>query len=202
MKTLKLSMILVLALVTGTMTFGQKLKSGSLAPLKGQKSLNVEYDYSQMKVGKKTLEQYETEGVADRNKKKPGSGDEWLVKWKADRAEKFQPTFERNFNEKVETAGLILKPGDQEAQYTMKINIPHFEPGFQSGVGPSKPALIHMVIEVVETADPAKVIAIIDYPKIQSVNMMGYDFDAGARVQRSEERRVGKEWRTRWTPYH
>lgn len=191
MKNMKQTVILLLALVTVTLSYGQKLKSGSLAPLKGQKSMNVEYDYSQMKVGKKTLEQYESEGVADRNKKNPGSGDEWLVKWKSDRTERFQPAFERNFNEKTEDAGLTLKPGDQQAQYTMKIKIPFFEPGFQSGVGPSKPAQIHMVIEIVETADPSKVIATIDYPKIPSINMMGYDFDAGARVQSCFDRAGG-----------
>ena len=54
----------------------QKLKSGDLKVLKGQSIVNVEYDYSQMKVGKKSADDYVKEGIEDRNKKKPGSGDE------------------------------------------------------------------------------------------------------------------------------
>ena len=40
--------------------------------------------------------------------------------------------------------------------------------------------------------------------KVQSVEAMSLLAEAGARVDpvRSEERRVGKECRSRWSPYH
>ena len=40
-------------------------------------TLNVQYDYSQMMVGKKSGDDYVTEGIAERNKKKAGSGDDF-----------------------------------------------------------------------------------------------------------------------------
>jgi len=161
----------------------QKLKSGDLKVLKGQSIVNVEYDYSQMKVGKKSADDYVKEGIEDRNKKKPGSGDEWAVKWKSDRTERFQPTFEKNFNGKTSDAGMTIKPESKEAQYTIIVRVLFFEPGFQSGMGVSKPASLNMLIDLVETSAPDKVLASVEYNKIPSKNMMGYDFDAGARVQ-------------------
>lgn len=181
----RLSLLLLIA----TMVFfsgglvAQKLKSGDLKMLKGQAVVNVQYDYSQMKVGKKTADEYLSEGIAERNKKKPGSGDEWAVKWKSDRTERFQPTFERNFNDKTSGAGTTIKEEATDAQYTLVVRVTFFEPGFQSGVGISKPASLNMVIDVVETSAPEKVLATVEYNKIPSKNMMGYDFDTGARVQ-------------------
>jgi hypothetical protein len=161
----------------------QKLKSGDLKILKGQSELNVQYDYSQMKVGKKSADDYVTEGIAERNKKKPGSGDEWAVKWKSDRTDRFQPTFEKNFNDKTSDAGTTIKPESADAKYTLIVRVLFFEPGFQSGVGVSKPASLNMTIDVVETSAPDQVLASVEYNKIPSKNMMGYDFDTGARVQ-------------------
>lgn len=68
-----------LALLTGAKeSSAQKLKSGDLKVLKGQTILNLQYDYSNMSVGKFDKESdYVADRTADMNKKKPGTGDQW-----------------------------------------------------------------------------------------------------------------------------
>lgn len=183
MKSLRFFLLVAAILMAAGTLHAQKLKSGDLKMLKGQSVVNIQYDYSQLRVGKKSAEEYATEGVAERNKKKAGSGDEWIVKWKADRTDRFQPTFERNFNDKTSDGGMTIKENTADAKYTMIVRVLFLEPGFQSGVGISKPAYLNMVIDVVETAAPDKPVAIVEYNKIPSKNMMGYDFDAGARME-------------------
>lgn len=182
MKKISVLLFSIFIIAAGSVT-AQKLKSGDLKMLKGQTVLNIQYDYSKMMVGKKTADEYVKEGTADRNKKKAGSGDEWAGKWISDRTERFQPTFEKNFNGKISDGGASVKDGATDAKYTLVVRVTFYEPGFQSGVGVSKPASLNMIIDVVETAAPDKVLASVAYDKIQSKNMMGYDFDTGARVQ-------------------
>lgn len=181
----RLSVIFLVSIFTFSFgpTMAQKLKSGDLKMLKGQSVLNIQYDYSKMMVGKKSADDYVADGIVDRNKKKAGSGDEWAIKWKSDRSDRFQPTFERNFNDKTSGAGTTVKEEATDAKYTLIVRVTFFEPGFQSGVGISKPASLDMIIDVVETSTPVNVLASVEYKKIPSKNMMGYDFDAGSRVQ-------------------
>jgi hypothetical protein len=185
-------MISAILISTGAL-MAQKLKSGDLKMLKGESVLNIQYDYSKMMIGKKTAEEYEADGIADRNKKKPGSGDEWAEKWKSDRTERWHPAFERNFNLVSSILGLNLRENANDAKYTMIVRVTFYEPGFQSGVGISKPASINTSIDLVETSSPDKVLANIEYNKITSHgNMMGFDYDTGSRVQGCFER-AGEE---------
>lgn len=183
MKRISLLFLVCAIIFSAGDIMAQKLKSGDLKILKGQSVVNVQYDYSKMMVGKKTAEDYVKEGIEDRNKKKPGSGDEWATKWISDRTERFQPTFEKNFNGKTSDAGMTIKDGAADAKYTLIVRVTFFEPGFQSGVGVSKPASLNMSIDVVETSATDKILATVEYNKIPSKNMMGYDFDTGSRVQ-------------------
>lgn len=176
-------LVLMFGLVSGVSLFAQKLKSGSLASLKGQSVVNLKYDYSGLKVGKLAESDYLTKGTADRNKKQAGSGDTWVQAWQNDKSSRYQPMFEKNLNGKIDGCGLAAKENADDATYTLVVHVNFIEPGFQSGVGMSKPALVNMAIDLVETSNPGTVLAVIDYPKIQSVNMMGYDFDSGSRIQ-------------------
>ncbi len=170
----------------------QKIKEGSLAALKGQTVVNIQYDWSKMSVGKFKSEQaYVEDGIADRNKKKPGTGDEWAVKWNSDKAERFQPMFEKELNDQLKNCGLSGTMNASDAQYTLIVITTFMEQGFQSGVGVSKPATINMVVDLVETANPGNVLAKIVYDKVPSVNMMGYDFDTGSRVMSCYDRAGG-----------
>jgi hypothetical protein len=183
MKRLSVILIVCAFLFPAGNVSAQKLKAGDLKMLKGQSTLNIQYDYSHMKVGRKNADDYVIDGIAARNKKKAGSGDEWAVKWRTDRTDRYQPTFEKNFNGKTSVAGTIVKEGASDAKYTLIVKVLFFEPGFQTGVDISKKASLDMQIDVVETSAPDKILATVEYKKIPSVNMMGFDFDTGTRVQ-------------------
>ncbi len=183
MKRIALMLLVGIFITAGGSLFAQKLKSGSLSALKGQSSVNLQYDYSQLKVGKLAEADYIAKGINDRNKKQAGSGETWAVAWGNDKTARFQPMFEKNLNGKLENCGLNATENAPDATYTLVVHINFIEPGFQSGVGMSKPAMVNMVIDLVESGNPGTPIATIDYPKIQSVNMAGYDFDNGSRIQ-------------------
>jgi hypothetical protein len=184
MKKLSVLMLIAAFVLSAGQLFSQKLKSGDLKVLKGQTTLNLKYDYSSMQVGKfKDEQEYIENGTAERNKKKAGSGDEWAKKWESDKSARFQPVFEKNLNDKLSDIGLTGKEGANDAKYTLVVKTVFLEQGFQSGMGVSKPAYINMVLDLVETANPGTPVAVIQYDKIQSANMMGYDFDTGERVK-------------------
>jgi hypothetical protein len=181
-----------LLLASSGLLYGQKIKSGDFKVLQGQSTLNLQYDYSNMAVGKfKVEEEYIKDGIADRNKKKPGSGDEWAQKWASDKSERFQPMFEKNLNGEIKDCGLTGVPNAGDAKYTLIVRTTFLEQGFQSGVGPSKPAYINLVVDLVETANPGTILATIEYPKVQSANMMGYDYDTGGRIMSCYDRAGG-----------
>jgi len=184
MKRLSIALITFVFVLSAGSVHAQKIKSGNFKALNGQTALNITYDYTSMAVGKyKNEKDYLEDGIADRNRKKPGSGDEWARKWANDKVDRFQPTFEQNLNKKLSDIGLTAKEGATDAQYTLLVKMVFLEQGFQSGVGMSRPAYINMVIDLVQTSAPDKILAEVVYDKIQSVNMMGYDYDTGSRVQ-------------------
>jgi len=181
--TLTLALLLVTCVVVG-----QKLKSGDVKVLKGQTTINLEYDYSNMAVGKfESADDYVADRKADMNKKKPGSGDQWAESWTNDRSARFHPMFEKNLNGKISDFGVTAKEGATDAKYTLIIHTTFVEPGFNVGVT-RKNAYINIEVVLVETAAKDKPLAVIDLPKLQSVNMMGYDYDTGSRIQSCYDR--------------
>lgn len=186
----KMSMLLLIGLfiATGGSVFGQKIKSGNFTALKGQTTVNLQYDYSDMAVGKfKNEEDYIAKRQADMNKKEAGTGDAWAEAWVNDRTARFHPMFEKNFNENASKCGLTGKENATDAEYTLLIRTLFTEPGFNVGVTRQN-AYINMVVDLVKTADPGTVLGSMEYKNIQSVNMMGYDFDTGSRIQSCYDR--------------
>ncbi len=112
MKILKtvLAALIVLG-VTAVQAQKIKVTKGDLGFLKGQTEVLVEYDYSNMAVGKFDKEEdYLAKKVAEYNEKNPGTGDEWAEKWEADREGRFHPMFEEllnNYTAKRQTVILI-----------------------------------------------------------------------------------------------
>ncbi len=165
-----------------------KLKSGEASVLKGQTIVNLQFDYAKMSVGKYSNEQdYVTNGIADRNKKKTGSGDEWGKQWVGDRQDKFQPMFEKNLNERTGQFGITFKEGARDAKYTLICRTTFTEPGFNIGITRQR-AWIRMEIDLVETANPGTILATIEMKKEESLSMAGYDFDTGSRIQSCYDR--------------
>jgi hypothetical protein len=193
MKRTSLTLLVSVFLLFSMNLFSQaKLISGDLKALKGQTEVILTYDYSNMGVGKyKNADDYATEKVAEMNKKKEGSGDAWLEKWKSDRTERFQPSFRKDFNGEVDSYNLTGKDDSPNAKYTFIIRTTFTEPGFNVSMVTSfakKPAYIDVQVDLVETANPGTVLGTVEMKKIQSKSMGGYDYDTGGRIESCYER--------------
>lgn len=186
------ALILSLIILPATVVFGQKIvvKSGDLDFLKDQKKINIEYDYSNMGVGKFDKEEdYITKKVDELNKKEAGTGDEWKKNWLADRESRFEPKFEELFNANLEKNGLVGGDFD-DAPYTLILKTTFTEPGFNVGVARKNAYTdLEAVFVKTGTTDP---IATVTIEKSPGRGGMGYDFDTGFRIQESYAK-AGKE---------
>src|SRR4030042_194940 len=130
-------LVLVLAMIPSAVLNAQKIKmkSGSLDFLKGQTSLLVKYDYSNMAVGKFTDEsEYTAKKKGEYNEKEAGTGDKWAESWVADRSARFEPKFEELFNNYCSKKGLTCSQTATNAEYEMVVHTFFTEPGFNIGV--------------------------------------------------------------------
>ena len=167
-----------------------KLTSGTLGFLKGQTTLNVEYSYEGMTVGKITEDEYIKKNVSEHNAKEAGKGDKWLEAWKANRASRFQPKFEELLNKQFQKSGLSAGK-NPDAKYTLVLKTLNLEPGFNVAVM-RMPAMISTQAELYETKDRTKQLALITILKAPGRDAMGYDFDVGYRLQEGYAK-TGKE---------
>lgn len=168
--------------------FAQKIKliQGDLGVLKGQTAVKTEFEYD-MSVGKFDKEEdYIAHKKKELNGKEPGRGDSWEKSWTDDRQERFEPQFRELFSKHSE----ISTVGDN-AQYTMIFKTIKTEPGFNVGVA-SRPAFIDAEATIVETANPTKIIAKISISKAPGRDVMGFDYETGARLQEAYAK-AGKE---------
>jgi hypothetical protein len=189
MKKISILFLMGLILFPATAIFAQcKLESGNVGVLKGQPSINLKYDYSKMAVGKfKNESDYVADRVSDMNKKKPGDGDRWAEAWKSDRTSKFQPIFEKSLNEITGKFNVSCKENLADAKYTLIIWTTFTEPGYNIGISRQN-AWIKVEVELVETANPGTILAKMIMKKENSINMMGYDYDTGTRIQSAYDR--------------
>jgi hypothetical protein len=195
MKTLKISLVLALAVSLGGATgWAQniKLQSGSLDFLKGETSLNVEYVYEGLSVGKMAEPAYIAEKVAELNKKEAGKGDAWLVSWKSDRQERYQPKFELLLNKQFTEKKIALNAGAHaEAKFTLVLKTTNLEPGWNVAVM-RRPAEVSTEATFYATKDRTTALAVITILKAPGQDGMGYDFDTGFRLQEGYAK-TGKE---------
>ena len=134
----KISIILLFGafLFPGMTIFAQcKQITGDVSVLKGQTVINLQYDYSNMSVGKfKDEKDYVAKRTDDMNKKKPGDGDRWAEAWVNDRISRFQPIFEKSLNERVGKFNVTCKEDETNAKYTLIIKTTFTEPGYNVGI--------------------------------------------------------------------
>lgn len=156
-----------------------KLESGKLNALASESKMNVEYDYSDMNVGKKLTEgEYIAKKKAEYNEKEAGRGDKWEKAWKADRKARFHPQFEELFNKYCN-----VKIGDySDAKYTMIVKTTRTEPGYNIHIS-RKNAEIDAEVTIVETANKSNVVAKYTIMKSPGRTFGGYDYDSGVRIQ-------------------
>ena len=156
-----------------------KLVDGDPAVIKDQKTLNVEFTYDHLSVGKYSEDDYISKKTAEYNKKEPGKGDTWAKAWKEDRENRYEPKFDSLFNDNGD-----IKAGKfPDAKYTLIFHTTFVEPGFNVGVA-RKNSYIDAEAIIVETADRNKVVAKISVDNAPG-RLMGLDFDTGMRITES-----------------
>jgi hypothetical protein len=194
MKKISYVILTGLFLLPGIHSFAQcKLTSGDISVLKGQEEVNLQFDYSKMAVGKfKTEDEYVNNKKSEMNRHKDGSGDDWAEKWKNDKTDKYQPGFERGMNTVLSNFNFKARENAVTAKYTLVVHTTFLEIGTSSmvgyGFGPAahKEAYISVSVDLVETADPSKVLATIDMKRENSEYQGGWtDVDTGSRVEGS-----------------
>jgi hypothetical protein len=174
--------ILAIAFVLPLAGNAQKLKltKGSLAPLKGQKEVLLEFDYSSFAVGKfKNEADYKAKKIEEYNKKEAGRGDKWSESWETDKTSRFPEKFVTLYNKF--SKGFKVSEGASGAKYKMVVGLTFLEPGFNVGVS-SKPASANFVIRYYEVANPETVVAEVTVIGAPGSTAMGMDFDTGLRI--------------------
>src|SRR5436189_1884324 len=122
--------VLALALCTST-AVAQKVKvtSGNPDILKSETSVNVEFTYDNISVGKyKTEKEYVDAKTEEYNKKEPGKGDTWAKSWASDKKGRYEPKFIELFTLNSQMA--IKK----DAKYTIIVKLISIEPGYNVGI--------------------------------------------------------------------
>ncbi|MEZ4889394.1 MAG: hypothetical protein R2779_02190 [Crocinitomicaceae bacterium] len=182
MKTIKLTLAaLFTGLLTVSLAQSVKVVEGSLATLKGSTSLNVEYDWSDFRVGKFAKEtEYLNKKEAEYNEKEAGKGTTWRASWDADKAGRYQPKFEELFNKATSKIGINI--GNQsDSKYLAIVKTTFLEPGWNIFVSKA-PASANMDVTIVEKANPSKVVAKVVITGSKG-RTYGYgDLDTGVRI--------------------
>ena len=169
-----------------------KLEDGDLDFLKGQKILKVEFTYDEnMKIGKKDADDYIASKVKSKNKKKPGSGDEWKEEFLADREESYEPHFIKMFNFIYNKLGVSISPNAPGAEYVMVVNTTFIEPGYDIGFQ-SKRAMANMDVYFTSLDDRDKKLAKISITKAPGDAILGSSYVAADRIGGCYESAAGE----------
>src|SRR5260221_14779976 len=106
MKILKKIFLASLMAVLTLNSFAQRIRvvDGTVtADLKSEKSINTEFTYDNMGVGKFDKEdEYVNNKKDEYNKKEAGKGDTWAKKWVEDRKQLFEPKFDELFSKNTD----------------------------------------------------------------------------------------------------
>jgi len=187
MKKFIYASVMAISLLAADASIAQRvdLRSGDVAVLSGQKTVNVEYDYSEFGVGKFATEQeYLDKKSAEYNAKEAGKGDAWKKAWVEDRKARYEPKFEELFNKGLEGKGITAVKARPDAQYTLIVKTKFVEPGFNVGVM-RKNAYVDYEIDLVESANKSSKVAEIGMRNVPGGQFAGFDFDTGTRIAES-----------------
>jgi len=187
MKKFIYAAVIAFAAIGASDSFAQRvdLKSGDVAVLSGQKTVNIEYDYSEFGVGKfATEKEYLDKKSAEYNAKEAGKGDTWKKAWVDDRKNRFEPKFEELFNKGMADKGLQAVQSRPDATYTLIVRTKFVEPGFNVGVM-RKNAYVDYEVDLVESANKSAKVAEINMRNVPGGQFGGFDFDTGVRIAES-----------------
>lgn len=142
-----------------------RVKSGSLAFLKQQEQVNLEFDFSGMKVGRKAGDVVpELEFIARLNQIQPGRGDAWKREW-VGTVSHYQRGFQTLLNKHVEGGGLPLHfESLKEARYTLILQTTTVLTGTEGFA--SVPPILSADAVFVDTANRSNVLAVVELERV------------------------------------
>lgn len=189
MKKVVCAAVMLCLLSVGVYAQSVALAFGDLKWLSGEKTLQFEFSYEDMQVGKLSEAEYVEKKVTEYNKKEAGRGDTWKKAWESDRKERFEPKFLELFDKYLSEKGITS--AKEGAKYVVKVNTNFTEPGFNVGVM-RRNASVDVVCTIVEIATGKKV-AVVKVRDASANSFWGTDFDSGYRLQESYAK-AGREF--------
>ncbi|MEW5674683.1 hypothetical protein ABGT15_00025 [Flavobacterium enshiense] len=179
--------IIALLLVSGaTMAQKMKVKSGDFKFIQGQKEINVEFVYENLKLMKENLT--EAEYVKNRstelNEKTKGNGDIWKKKWEGSKEMIWNPKFLELMNTVMtkDKKDMSFQEGLSSAKYTLIVDVVWIYPGWDVAMM-KQPAKVTTVLKFVETANKSNVVL-----EVSSENSPGDQWGSNF----SNESRIGE----------
>ncbi|MDP9957035.1 hypothetical protein [Epilithonimonas hungarica] len=168
--------LLLLGLVSvSAFVMAQKMKvvSGNFDFLKGQKELNLQMDYSQMKFYKENMD--ESAYIAKKEKdiqkanKSPEEFTRWKKDWEYSKDTQFVDKFLSSMNKNTDIKTSV---NNKNAKYTLIAQTVWIYPGWFGGVM-NQPSKVSMNLKFVETANPSNVLLEIDSKNAPGDNFVG-----------------------------
>jgi len=156
-----------------------RVTDGDLSLLKGQKLINLEFTYNDLKVGKMSEQDYLDRKVKDYNKKEAGRGERFVESWKGDRETRYEVKFMELLSKYLVRKGTGVDTDVKNSEYKMVINTFFIEPGFNIGIT-RRNAAVSMTIDVYKTSTNEKVATVTI--KNSPGTSMGNDYDTGERI--------------------
>jgi len=159
---------------------------GDLGFLKGQKEVNVEFDYSKLRMMKEnqTEAQYVEERAKELNEKNKGVGESWKKKWAGAKEMIWNPKFMELVNVVLskKKADMTFQEGLNNAKYTLIVEAVWVYPGWDIAMMKQK-AKVSTNLRFVETANRSNVVC-----EISSKEAPGDQYGS----QFSNETRIGE----------
>ncbi len=164
-----LAMLFILSFVSVKPVSGQKIVSGDLSFLKGQKSINVVFDYTGFKIEKETESEFVEREATAREGKEAGSGEKFKADWEKDKTERFNAALKKILGE-----ALQINTDDSEAQYTLIVyNINLTNKGWGNKFSGGNPASMNVDMKFVETANQSNTLCEIKNENIRYMATTG-----------------------------
>ncbi|SFN71513.1 hypothetical protein SAMN05421594_3894 [Chryseobacterium oleae] len=149
----KLLLLLLVAVSTVAMAQKFKIKSGDAKFLKGTETVNVVFDYSEMKLLKEnyTEAEYIPRRIEELNKKTEGSGEIWKKQWERVKEELWNPKFITIFNKVLSKENINTKLKENaQSPYALMVKVKWVYPGWDAGIM-KQPAKVTTQLTFVET---------------------------------------------------
>ncbi len=176
---------LMILLFTTTIGFSQDMSviKGGFHNLSDQKEVNVEFNYSDLKLLKENLteSQYVQNRKNELNGKTRGVGDNWQKIWEGAKQGIWQPKFLELMSATItKKKDILFQEGLGSAKYTLEVYVLWIYPGWDAGIM-KQPAKVTTLLKVVETANRKNVLIEVSSEHAPG-NQFGNNFSNESRI--------------------